>query len=182
MSVDDRLAERDVLGIVTKRRAERVKYPPRQPPTYLQVKAEVASQLKSPAVLHAIERMISAALDDRAKARRARALAYTEEEPRPIDEILALAAEITGVSIEDFRSPMRVRRMAWPRHFAMFLLHKARRDLSTTQIGRVFGKRDHSTVMHGLRKARERGDLPEFRPWFADPRAQAILNEKAPAQ
>lgn len=178
-TVDDRLRERDVLGIVTKRRAQRAKYPPRVPPTYLQVKAEVAAQIKSPATRLAIEKMINAALDDRAKARRARALAFTEETPRPIDEILALAAQITGVSVEDFRSPIRMRRLAWPRHFAMLLLHKARRDLSTPQIGRVFGGRDHTSVMHALKKAEERRGFPEFTPWFADPRAQEIIKGSA---
>ena len=38
------------------------------------------------------------------------------------------------------------------RHTCIFALHRARPDLSLPQIGRIFGGRDHTSIMHAIRK------------------------------
>lgn len=59
------------------------------------------------------------------------------------------------ITVADMKGPSRRRQVAWPRHVCMRLV----RDItgtSTPQIGREFGKRDHTTVLHGLKHADER--------------------------
>ena len=63
--------------------------------------------------------------------------------------------EVWGVTGDALASPRRTRTIAVPRQVAMFLI----RELLNTplkQIGRVFGGRDHSTVIHSIRKVEER--------------------------
>ena len=52
-----------------------------------------------------------------------------------------------GVSLADMRSPCRARRVARPRQVAMYLARRMTRR-SFPEIGRQFGGRDHTTVMH----------------------------------
>lgn len=52
-------------------------------------------------------------------------------------------------------SPTRVREVAWPRQMAMALAYRFS-GLSHPQIGRRFGGRDHTTVMHALRMVEQR--------------------------
>jgi hypothetical protein len=55
-----------------------------------------------------------------------------------------------NVSLDELRSEERVQRIAHARQEAFFLL---RRDLnlSLNQIGRIFGGRDHSTILFGIK-------------------------------
>ena len=50
--------------------------------------------------------------------------------------------------------PKRVRTFARPRQIAMYLA-KQLTSRSLPEIGRRFGGRDHTTVMHGVRKIEE---------------------------
>ena len=62
-----------------------------------------------------------------------------------------------GVSVEDLQGHSRVRKYAWPRQHAMWLM--ARQDhLSLPMIGHYLGGRDHMTVLHGRRRHQERVD------------------------
>ncbi|QAY77909.1 helix-turn-helix domain-containing protein [Sphingosinicella sp. BN140058] len=54
------------------------------------------------------------------------------------------------VSRSDLIGPARRRQLARPRQFAMFLARRLTPN-STCEIGRRFGGRNHSTVIHGLR-------------------------------
>jgi chromosomal replication initiation ATPase DnaA len=70
--------------------------------------------------------------------------------PRVI-EIQRAAARHFGVELNDIRSDRRDRKTALARHVAMYLA----RDLtlkSFQEIGSLFGARDHSTVVHGVRR------------------------------
>jgi hypothetical protein len=62
-----------------------------------------------------------------------------------------IGAEVMQVRIADFESPCRARAVARPRQVAMYLT-KHLTTLSLPQIGRHFGKRDHTTVMHAMNK------------------------------
>ena len=65
--------------------------------------------------------------------------------------IISTVAEHYGVTAEDMLSKKRSREIALPRQIAMYLCRDMT-QLSTTNIGRSFGGRDHTTVMHGCDK------------------------------
>ena len=65
--------------------------------------------------------------------------------------IISVIADQYGVTSEDIISKKRSRDIALPRQIAMYLCRNMT-QLSTTNIGRSFGGRDHTTVMHGCDK------------------------------
>lgn len=71
-----------------------------------------------------------------------------------IDEIQRRTAEYFNVRITDMMSPRRARAVARPRQVAMYL-SKQLTSRSLPEIGRKFGGRDHTTVMHAVRKIEE---------------------------
>jgi chromosomal replication initiator protein len=58
------------------------------------------------------------------------------------------------VSVNTLRGDSRKKEFVLARHIAMFLL-KTELDLPFMEIGRIFGGRDHTTVMHGVQKIGE---------------------------
>ena len=83
-------------------------------------------------------------------------------EPVSIKRIQIAAAEEYGVTLIDLLSDRRSANVVLPRQIAMYLAWAMTKS-STTGIGRCFGGRDHTTVMHGYRKieAMVAGD-PDF--------------------
>ena len=71
-----------------------------------------------------------------------------------IDEIQKRVAEHYNVRISDMHSARRARAVARPRQVAMYLA-KQLTARSLPEIGRKFGGRDHTTVMHAVRKVDE---------------------------
>ena len=80
-----------------------------------------------------------------------------------IEEIQKRVAEHWGLRITDMTSSRRARTVARPRQVAMYLA-KQFTDRSLPEIGRMFGNRDHTTVMHAIGRVTElmAGD-PEFK-------------------
>jgi chromosomal replication initiator protein len=72
-----------------------------------------------------------------------------------IEHVQAAVCEWFGVSQADLRGDKRPQSIAYPRHIAMYLCRELT-DQSLPKIGAKFGGRDHSTVMHGVRRI---GDL-----------------------
>lgn len=71
-----------------------------------------------------------------------------------IDEIQKQVAEHYNVRLSDMHSARRARQVARPRQVAMYLA-KQLTSRSLPEIGRKFGGRDHTTVMHAVRKIEE---------------------------
>ena len=71
-----------------------------------------------------------------------------------IEDIQKRVAEHFNVRIGDMHSPRRARAVARPRQVAMYLC-KQLTTRSLPEIGRKFGGRDHTTVMHAVRKIEE---------------------------
>ncbi len=71
-----------------------------------------------------------------------------------IDEIQKRVAEHFNIRITDMHSARRARAVARPRQVAMYLA-KQLTSRSLPEIGRKFGGRDHTTVMHAVRKIDE---------------------------
>ena len=68
-----------------------------------------------------------------------------------IEDIQRKTAEFYKLDVRDFHSPQRARRVARPRQVAMYLSRKLT-TRSLPEIGRRFGGRDHTTVLHAVRK------------------------------
>ncbi len=71
-----------------------------------------------------------------------------------IEEIQKRVAEHFNVRVADMHSARRARAVARPRQVAMYL-SKQLTARSLPEIGRKFGGRDHTTVMHAVRKIEE---------------------------
>jgi chromosomal replication initiator protein len=74
-----------------------------------------------------------------------------------IEEIQKRVAEHFNVRISDMHSARRARSVARPRQVAMYL-SKQLTSRSLPEIGRKFGGRDHTTVMHAVKKVDELQD------------------------
>ncbi|NBO20997.1 MAG: chromosomal replication initiator protein DnaA, partial [Rhodobacteraceae bacterium] len=71
-----------------------------------------------------------------------------------IEEIQRRVAEHYNIRLSDMIGPKRVRTIARPRQIAMYLA-KQLTPRSLPEIGRRFGGRDHTTIMHGVKKIEE---------------------------
>jgi len=67
-----------------------------------------------------------------------------------IDDIQRRVAEHFNIKLTDMSSPRRARAVARPRQVAMYLA-KTLTTRSLPEIGRKFGGRDHTTVLHAVR-------------------------------
>ena len=74
-------------------------------------------------------------------------------EPRrvKIDDILRIVSRHYSVSKADILAQRRHRSVVWPRQIGMYLA-KQLTSRSLPEIGRRFGDRDHTTVLHAIRK------------------------------
>jgi len=77
---------------------------------------------------------------------------YTPAKPRSLADIQAAACRHFDLSPEELLSPSRAARVAWPRQVAMYLARELTEE-SLPSIGRHFGGRDHTTVLHACRRA-----------------------------
>jgi len=71
-----------------------------------------------------------------------------------IEEIQKRVAEYFNIRVADMHSARRARQVARPRQVAMYL-SKQLTTRSLPEIGRKFGGRDHTTVMHAVKKIEE---------------------------
>ncbi len=68
-----------------------------------------------------------------------------------VKDIQLAVAEYYGVRMNDILSHRRTVAVALPRHVAMYLASKLTRR-SAADIGRRFNRRDHTTVLHAIKK------------------------------
>jgi chromosomal replication initiator protein len=82
---------------------------------------------------------------------------YPELKPRrrTVREIQEQTCAAFGVTMDDLLSSSRAQPVAWPRQVAMYLARELT-DQTLPAIGRAFGNRDHTTVMHACRRTAER--------------------------
>jgi chromosomal replication initiator protein len=76
-------------------------------------------------------------------------------ERRTVEDIQQRICEAFGLSIEDLLSTSRAAPVTWPRHVAMYLSRELT-DQTLPAIGRAFGGRNHTTVLHACRRTAER--------------------------
>ena len=71
-----------------------------------------------------------------------------------VEEIQKKVAEYFNIKFNDMVSVRRSRVVARPRQIAMYL-SKSCTEKSLPEIGRLFGGRDHTTVIHAVKKIEE---------------------------
>jgi chromosomal replication initiator protein len=87
------------------------------------------------------------------------------------DAVRQRVAEAWGVSAEGLQSKKRTKDLTIPRQVAMYLI-KDIFDLSLVEVGKLFGGRDHSTVIHSIAKVEEdMNNDAEFRQKVAELRS-----------
>jgi len=81
--------------------------------------------------------------------------------PKPASDMGALnsvaiaVADHYQVSLADLLSPCRKANLARARHMGMWLAHQLNFG-SSIGIAHAFGRQDHTTVLHGIKAARDR--------------------------
>ncbi len=85
-----------------------------------------------------------------------------------LSDIMQKVSEKYQVTPDDLKSNSRQNRIILPRFSAMFLARKLT-DLTTTDIGKEFGDRDHSTVVNAVNKVEDNmKNNPEFKEMLED--------------
>ena len=74
--------------------------------------------------------------------------------PITIEDIQEKVATHFDITLTKMHSPLRTRHVARPRQIAMYLARQLT-AYSLAEIGRRFGGRDHSTVIHAIRKVED---------------------------
>ena len=82
-------------------------------------------------------------------------IANAEKPPVTAERIIELTADLFGFSIEQIISGSRRRPLVEARQVAMYVTRNTT-ELSFPDIGKAFGNRDHTTVMHAVRKIESR--------------------------
>jgi chromosomal replication initiator protein len=80
-----------------------------------------------------------------------------------LDVIVNGVARFFNVKVAEIKGPRRTRQLVVPRQVAMYLARK-HTGLSLPELGKRFGGRDHTTVLHALRKVEHDAEHdPSFR-------------------
>ena len=91
------------------------------------------------------------------------------EYKRPLNTLLEVVSERLGIPEEEIRGPSRKRSHAHARFIVAMIAHDDFR-MSLTTISRYLDDRDHTTILHGVRVARQGSIITESE-------HQAILEE-----
>ncbi len=78
----------------------------------------------------------------------------TAAKPINLNQILKVVSSYYNVSIADMKSKRRTQELVTPRQMSMYLLYELTQTPYIT-IGELLGGRDHTTIMHGVRKVEE---------------------------
>jgi chromosomal replication initiator protein len=74
-----------------------------------------------------------------------------EEKLVSIDQIQRKVADFFGIKVSDLRAQSRTKNIAFPRQIAMYLARQLT-HASLAEVGRSFGGKDHTTVLHAVDK------------------------------
>jgi len=87
-------------------------------------------------------------------------LIHDEERALTIDFIQKSVCEYYGLRVQDMKAKKRTKDIAFPRQVAMYL-SKVLTDTSLSDIGKSFGGKDHSTVIHACKQIEKRKNKDE---------------------
>lgn len=77
-------------------------------------------------------------------------LIHDEEKALTVEYVQKIVCEYFGLKVQDIKAKKRTRDIAFPRQVAMYLC-KFLTDSSLSEIGKGFGGKDHSTVIHACK-------------------------------
>lgn len=83
-----------------------------------------------------------------------------KEKVLSLEQIIKLVADYFHVKVSDMKSKRRTRNLVEPRQLAMYICHRIA-GASLPEVGRAFGGKDHTTVLHACRQVdnRRAGDM-----------------------
>jgi chromosomal replication initiator protein len=76
---------------------------------------------------------------------------HSREKQLTIRDIAVVTAKYFGLKLADLKSPSRRKEIVSARNLAVYIARQLA-NLSLAQIGDYFGGRDHTTILHSLRK------------------------------
>lgn len=72
-----------------------------------------------------------------------------------VDDIIRAVADYFKIKTQDIKSERRMKSIALPRQIAMYIA-RTKLNCSFPELGEKFGGKDHSTIIHGVRKIEEK--------------------------
>ena len=149
--------DNEPLGIVEEARRRREQYA-----RYIAKRATVL--IENPETQRRIEDLVNQRIEaevtrlvaERARLRLVEVERVVTPEGPPLRDIMAAVASAAQVTVGELIGPRRAREIAWPRQIAVLLVSELRPDLGSPTIGRAFGGRDHTTMLHARKVARAR--------------------------
>lgn len=112
---------------------------------------ELEGALKDISLFAKISNTTEISIEIAAKAIRSRKEDAVQVKVIPIERIQAEVGNFYGVSVKEMKGTRRVQNIAFARQIAMFLAREMT-DNSLPKIGREFGGKDHTTVIHAHNK------------------------------
>lgn len=169
--------DRDELGIVSKLRAQRMPYIKTATPE----DAFASEILRLSTANNALREELKRRKEQIERLQEQLAMAADLRDRNnpsyrlPVSDILRVAAVVAGTEVSLLKSHRQTKLLIWARHFSIWLLSEIRTDLSLPRIAAIMGGRDHTSILHALRKHRERRDLSPVAQWVRDPRVLGIM-------
>ena len=77
---------------------------------------------------------------------------WADDDTITVKEIMDVTAETFGITVEELVGPSRRRPLVAARQICMYVVREMLPDTSFPAIAREFGDRDHTTVMHAVKK------------------------------
>ena len=91
-------------------------------------------------------------------------------------QVIETVAKFYNISVAEMVSPARNKELVQPRQVAMYLIRQET-DASLPEIGNLLGGRDHTTVLHGIERIKDRLETEEqLRREIMSVREQLYLN------
>ncbi|MGT2667457.1 chromosomal replication initiator protein DnaA [Streptococcus rifensis] len=112
---------------------------------------ELEGALKNISLVANVKQVDTITVDLAVEALRSRTHAPTTISVIPIDKIQHEVGQFYGVSVKEIKGTKRVQNIVQARQVAMYLARELT-DNSLPKIGKEFGNRDHSTVLHAYNK------------------------------
>jgi chromosomal replication initiator protein len=75
-----------------------------------------------------------------------------------VHDVQKVTAEFFDISLSELLSNKKIRRFSYPRHVAMYLSRKLT-SLSFKELAKVFGNKDHTTIIYAVKRIENEKDL-----------------------
>ncbi|TCD45496.1 chromosomal replication initiator protein DnaA [Streptococcus sp. X16XC17] len=112
---------------------------------------DLEGALKDIDLLAKLKKVSEISVDIAAEAIRSRRQSDLQTTVIPIEKIQTEVGQFYGVSVKELKGPKRLQNITHARQVAMYLA-RVLTDNSLPKIGKEFGNRDHTTVMHAYNK------------------------------